>query len=128
MAGDLMCSPELAERVIRVIDGRWKMPVLYRLYGGDSDDFRAMRFSDLERAIPQISQKMLIHVLRELEQDGVVSRTIYPEVPPRVEYRLTAVGIELRPALRALLTWAELWMTAAPSKENQAKDSRELRS
>ena len=64
-----------------------------------------MRFSERERAIPAISQKMLIQQLRELERerDGIVLRTIYPQIPPRVEYQLTKVGIALRPALRALL-------------------------
>ena len=67
-----------------------------------------MRFSQLERAIPAISQKMLIQQLRELERDGIVLRTIYPQIPPKVEYELTKVGMALRPALRSLLAWATL--------------------
>jgi DNA-binding HxlR family transcriptional regulator len=62
-----------------------------------------------------ISQKMLIQQLRELERDGIVLRTIYPQIPPRVEYQLTKVGIALRPALRALLAWAALRKEAMPS-------------
>jgi DNA-binding HxlR family transcriptional regulator len=66
-----------------------------------------MRFSDLERAIPQASQKMLTQHLRELERDGIVTRTVYPEVPPRVEYRLTDQGRGLRPVFLSLLDWAD---------------------
>jgi DNA-binding HxlR family transcriptional regulator len=64
-------------------------------------------FSDLERAIPQASQKMLTQHLRELERDGIVTRTVYPEVPPRVEYRLTDQGRGLRPVFLSLLDWAD---------------------
>jgi hypothetical protein len=64
-----------------------------------------MRFSELERAIPVVSQKMLIQQLRELERDGIVQRAIHPQVPPKVEYKPTTVGKALRPALRALLAW-----------------------
>jgi DNA-binding HxlR family transcriptional regulator len=64
------------------------------------------RFSELERAIPAVSQKMLIQQLRELERDGIVTRTIYPQVPPKVEYQLTEWGRALCPALDALLEWA----------------------
>jgi DNA-binding HxlR family transcriptional regulator len=66
-----------------------------------------MRFSDLERAIPRASQKMLTQHLRELERDGVIARTVYPEVPPRVEYRLTDLGKRLRPVFLALADWAD---------------------
>jgi len=78
------------------------MPILAHLSGEES-----MRFSDLERAIPQASQKMLTQHLRELERDGIVARTIYPEVPPKVEYRLTDQGRGLRPVFLALLDWAD---------------------
>lgn len=65
-----------------------------------------MRFSDLERAIPEVTQKMLAQQLRQLEADGIVHRTVYPEVPPKVEYTLTSWGQSLCPALDALLKWA----------------------
>ena len=68
----------------KVLEGRWKLIVLFRLFGG-----KVLRFSDLERAIPAISQKMLIQQLRQMEVDGVVHRTVYQQVPPKVEYRLT---------------------------------------
>ena len=67
-----------------------------------------LRFSDLERAIPAVSQKMLIQQLRELERDGIVKRTAYPQVPPKVEYGLTDWGQAMCPALDALLEWAAL--------------------
>lgn len=88
--------------VIDLIDGRWKLVILFHLFGG-----KVLRFSDLERAIPGISQKMLAQQLRRLEADGLVERTVYPEVPPRVDYRMTAWGQSLCPALDALLAWFE---------------------
>jgi DNA-binding HxlR family transcriptional regulator len=65
-----------------------------------------LRFSELRRAMVGISQKMLIQQLRDLEKDGVVAREVYPEVPPKVEYKLTKDGMALRAALKALKSWA----------------------
>jgi DNA-binding HxlR family transcriptional regulator len=90
------------ERAIKMLDGRWKLLILFHLFGG-----KTLRFSDLERAIAGVSQKMLAQQLRQLERDGVVGRTVHPEVPPRVEYHLTEWGQSLCPALDKLLTWAE---------------------
>ena len=89
------------EEVIRILEGRWKLVILFHLFGG-----AVRRFSDLERAIPGISQKMLIQQLRQLEADGVVRRIVHPQVPPKVEYCLTDWGQALCPALDALLRWA----------------------
>ena len=108
------CAPEAAEEMFRILEGRWKMAILFHLFGGIDKKCQVMRFSELERAIPAISQKMLIQQLREFERDGIVLRTIYPQIPPRVEYQLTKVGIALRPALRALLAWAALRKEAMP--------------
>jgi len=108
------CAPEAAVEMFRILEGRWKMAILFHLFGGVDQQCRVMRFSELERAIPAISQKMLIQQLRELEHDGIVLRTIYPQIPPRVEYQLTKVGIALRPALRALVAWAALRKEAMP--------------
>lgn len=66
-----------------------------------------LRFSELERAIPTITQKMLGQQLRGMEADGIVVRTVYPQIPPKVEYSLTEWGQDLCPALDAILTWAE---------------------
>jgi DNA-binding HxlR family transcriptional regulator len=90
------------EQAINMLDGRRKLVILFHLFGK-----RTLRFSDLERAIPAISQKMLAQQLRQLEQDGIVTRVVHAEVPPRVEYHLTEWGEALCPALDALLTWAE---------------------
>jgi len=91
------------EDALKVLDGRWKLIILFHLFGG-----KVLRFSDLERAIPAISQKMLIQQLRQMEAAGVVRRTVYPQVPPKVEYCLTKWGQALCPALEGLLKWTEL--------------------
>ncbi|KAA3452383.1 MarR family transcriptional regulator [Mesorhizobium sp. SARCC-RB16n] len=100
-------TPDMAatgvEAALRMLEGRWKMVIIFHLF-----DRGTLRFSELERAIPAVSQKMLIQQLRELERDGIVSRTIYPEVPPKVEYSLTQWGQALCPALDMLLEWAAL--------------------
>lgn len=101
------CKAELA---LRVIQGRWKLLVLRELIEG------IQRFSALQRALPGVSQKVLTAQLRELEADGVVQRTVYPEVPPRVEYGLTALGRELIPVLEGLHAWGQQ-MAAGSSAE-----------
>ena len=78
-------------------------PDLFHLFGG-----RILRFSELERAILAIPQKMLIQQLRQMEHDGMVRRIVHHQVPPKVEYALTDWGQALRPALDALLKWAAL--------------------
>lgn len=88
--------------VFSILEGRWKLVILFQLFGG-----RVMRFSQLERAIPGVSQKMLAQQLRQLEKDGVVARIVHQEVPPRVEYHMTDWGQSLCPALDALLAWRE---------------------
>jgi DNA-binding HxlR family transcriptional regulator len=88
------------EDALKIVDGRWKLVILFHLFGG-----KVLRFSDLERAIPQISQKMLAQQLRQLEADGMVHRIVHPQVPPKVEYRLTDWGQSLCPALDSLLKW-----------------------
>ena len=90
------------ENILRILEGRWKLVILFHLFGG-----KVLRFSDLERAIPAISQKMLIQQLRQLEADGIVRRIVHHQVPPKVEYCLTDWGQALCPALDALLKWAE---------------------
>ena len=90
------------EHAINMLEGRWKLVILFHLFGGKS-----LRFSDLERAIPRISQKMLTQQLRQLEQDRIVTRIVHPVVPPKVEYHLTDWGQSLCPALDRLLRWAE---------------------
>jgi DNA-binding HxlR family transcriptional regulator len=89
-------------RAIAMLEGRWKLVILFHLFGG-----KTLRFSDLERAIDGISQKMLSQQLRQLEKDRIVMRIVHAEVPPRVEYHLTEWGQSLCPALDRLLTWSE---------------------
>ena len=102
-------TPDMAavgvEAALRMLEGRWKMVIIFHLF-----DKAVLRFSELERAIPGVSQKMLIQQLRELERDGIVERRVYPQVPPKVEYRLTDWGQALCPALDSLLEWAALRM------------------
>ncbi|HHE8493346.1 winged helix-turn-helix transcriptional regulator [Enterobacter ludwigii] len=99
-------SPETAasgvEQVLRMLEGRWKLIILFHLFDG-----KVQHYSDFEKLIPEISQKMLAQQLRQLEADGIVSRRVYPQVPPKVEYRLTEWGQALCPALDAMLKWAE---------------------
>jgi len=90
------------EEVLKLLEGRWKLIILFHLFDG-----KVQRYSDFEKLIPGISQKMLAQQLRQLEADGIVARKVYPQVPPRVEYRLTEWGQSLCPALDALLEWAE---------------------
>ena len=90
------------EQAIASLRGRWKLVILFHLFGG-----KVLRFSDLERAIPDVTQKMLAQQLRQLERDGMVRRIVHAQVPPKGEYALTAWGQALCPALDALLTWRE---------------------
>lgn len=88
-----------AESTLAVIGGRWKVPIVWHLFGG------TRRFSELRRALPRVTQKMLTQQLRELEKDGIVRRKVYAEVPPRVEYSLTHCGESLRPVVDAMCAW-----------------------
>lgn len=81
---------------------KWSLLAIYTL----NKQNQAMRFNELQREIPDISQKMLTVTLRTLEEDGYVTRTIYPEVPPRVEYALTERTKSLLPHINALIGWA----------------------
>lgn len=91
------------EQALKILEGKWKLLLLFHLFGG-----KVLRFSELERAIPAITQKMLIQQLRQMERDGVVRRIVHPQVPPKVEYGLTDWGQALCPVLDALLKWDDL--------------------
>jgi DNA-binding HxlR family transcriptional regulator len=86
-------------RAVRALEGKWKLYIIYHLIGG------TMRFGELRRAIPGVTQQMLTNHLRELEADGIVSRKVFPEVPPKVEYSLTPLGLELRTVTDGLTAW-----------------------
>jgi DNA-binding HxlR family transcriptional regulator len=87
------------EATLGVIGGRWKAAVLFQLSSGTK------RFGELRKLLPNVTQRMLTLQLRELEQDGLVRRTVYAEVPPRVEYDLTPWGESLGPILNAMCEW-----------------------
>lgn len=84
---------------VQVMGGRWKLPILMRLEKGKR------RFGELKKVIPNITERMLTLQLRELERAGIITRTVYPEVPPRVEYELTVLGSELIPICLQLHEW-----------------------
>lgn len=88
-----------AEYTLNVISGRWKVIILWHLFGGTK------RFSELQRGIEGVTQKMLAQQLRELESHGVLTRTVYPQVPPKVEYALTPLGRSLQPVVKAMCEW-----------------------
>src|SRR5258706_6744338 len=75
------------EDVLRILEGRWKLMILFHLFGG-----HVRRFSELRRAIPAVSEKMLIQQLRQMERDGIIRRFVHQQVPPKVEYSLTDWG------------------------------------
>ena len=92
------------EAALDVIGGKWKPLILWAL--GDE----VMRFGQLQKELPGVNTKMLTKQLRELEEDGVTRRTVYPEVPPRVEYAMTDFGRTLIPILQALCTWGAQYL------------------
>ncbi len=95
------CSNAPVQTTLDVIGGKWKPLILWLL------SENTMRFSELKKSIPGITQKMLTQQLRYMERDGLISRTIYPEIPPRVEYAVTDHGKTLGPVLEAMRKWGE---------------------
>ena len=89
---------------LRVLEGKWKIVIIFQLFAAKEP----LRFSELERRVEGVNQKMLIQQLKELEKDGIVTRTIYPQVPPRVEYALSGMGLALGPSIEALIDWTFL--------------------
>lgn len=102
-----------AEFTLARIGGRWKIPLIFHLMPA------AKRFSELLRAMPGVTQKMLTQQLREMERDGLVRREVYAQVPPKVEYSLTALGASLGPVVEAMCRWGE-----AHGKKESAKEAR----
>ena len=87
--------------ILSRLGDKWSMLVLVTLHANGT-----MRFGDIHRTIDDISQRMLTVTLRTLESDGFVSRKVYPEIPPRVEYKLTIAGQSLMPHIQSLVDWA----------------------
>ena len=99
-----------AETAISLLGSKWKLLILRELFKG------MRRFGELARSVPGISQKMLTQQLRKMEEDGLVSRKIYPEVPPRVEYSLTGIGSSLKPVLDAMHKWGTKYVMQRGAK------------
>ncbi|MGW6123887.1 winged helix-turn-helix transcriptional regulator [Nocardia sp. NPDC055165] len=95
---DFDCPVEVT---LDVIGGKWKGMIVFQLSEGTA------RFTEMRRAMTHVTQRMLTAQLRELERDGVLTRTVYPEVPPRVEYELTEFGRGLVPIIELMETWGE---------------------
>src|ERR1700726_55591 len=103
---------------LATITGKWKLEILWLL------NQRVLRFGELRRAVPGITQHMLTAQLRELESDGLIRRTIFAEVPPRVEYAITPVAQALKPVIDAVFTW---WRNhgSAASKRTKLPPNRD---
>lgn len=101
-----------AERALKVIAGRWKAVILYHLFDGPK------RLSELRRLAPNASQKVLVQQLREMEEHGLVDREIYRQVPPRVDYTATALGLSLEPVITSLCEWGRRHATELDELES----------
>ncbi len=94
------CAPGCPiEATLDLIDGKWKAIILYHLLDG------TLRFGEMKKRLSKITQRMLTRQLRELEEVGLISRTVFAQVPPRVDYALTPRGRTLEPVIRALWMW-----------------------
>ncbi|ARO29376.1 transcriptional regulator protein [Rhizobium sp. NXC14] len=102
------------EATLSYLDGKWKGVILFHLMKG------TLRFNELRRKLPAVTQRMLTKQLRELEGSGLVSRTVFPVVPPRVEYAMTPLGMTLKPVVDALAAWGDDYVFCNP-------EGRELR-
>lgn len=98
---DFYTSKDLA---LSVIGGRWKIAIIWALLHESP-----LRLSELQRQFPDINQRTLIRQLRELEEDNIIQRTIYPVVPPKVDYTLTELGLSLEPVVTAICDWGDLF-------------------
>ncbi|RYG39408.1 transcriptional regulator [bacterium] len=108
-------SPCPVETTLRIVGGKWKAVILFRLVEGKK------RFSELKRLLPGATQQMLTQQLRELERDGIVHREVYAEVPPRVEYSLTELGYTLEPVLNLMSGWGQTYRDQNGTIADQAR-------
>jgi len=101
------------EAALDIIGGKWKAILIFHILDGTK------RFSDFGRLLPGLSPRILTTQLRELEADGVIARTVYPQVPPKVEYSITPFGQTLQPMLHELALWSDMHVKPrlAPSRE-----------
>lgn len=113
---DYGCAPGCpVEATLDLIDGKWKGVILFHLLDGE------VRFNELRRRLGQITQRMLTRQLRELEESGLVVRTVYPQVPPKVEYALSDDGRSLAPVIAALHTWGTGWLARRAARPTLAQ-------
>ncbi len=108
-------NPSFAAAV-KVLGNKWKLLIVGNLLE------RPWRFNELRKALAGISQKVLTTCLRALEEDKILTRTVFPEIPPRVEYALTEVGKELRPVIEALVPFGERHSDLFPAAEEEAEE------
>lgn len=107
---DELCCP--VQTTLNLIGGKYKTLIVWNLFG------RTLRFSQLQRAIPYATAKMLTQQLRELERDGLIERTVYAQVPPKVEYSLTKSGKSLEPILQSIYAWGTAYLETQGVKAN----------
>ena len=107
---DVLYCP--VETTLKLIGGKYKTLIVWNLFD------KTLRFSELQRAVPRATAKMLTQQLRELERDGLIVRRVYPVVPPKVEYKLTERGQSLRPILQAIFTWGMGYLNDKGLKAN----------
>lgn len=99
---------------LSVIDGRWKIAIVYHLLQN-----KRLRLSELQNKLPDINQRMLIRQLRELEQDKILERTVYPVVPPKVDYRLTEIGLKLDKVVFSICDWGDDFLDTVKSSNHR---------
>jgi DNA-binding HxlR family transcriptional regulator len=105
-------------KALTLISGKWKLEILWRLYN------RTHRFGELMKAIPGVTQHMLTRQLRELEADGLITRTVFAEVPPRVDYSMTEATNALEPTIQALMQWWQEHGKAAQARNETDEQGR----
>ena len=114
--GNYRCHFELT---LQLIGGKWKLLVIYFLSLQE-----VIRFSQLRRSLPEISERMLVRQLRELEEDGLVHRKVYGTVPPRVDYSLTPLGVSLVPIMESLKAWGNMYEKSHSQTEPDHGDTK----
>ena len=103
-----MCPVDYA---FKRIGGKYKARILWHIHGNE-----VLRYGELKRTLPDITTKMLTQTLRELEEDTLINRKVFPEVPPKVEYTLTNIGTELIPSIKQLMEWGDKQMKKKKTK------------
>ena len=118
MASEAVNMHEEMRRAFALLSGKWKLEIMWLL------SQRLHRFGELRKAIPGITQHMLTAQLRELEADGLVTRTVFAEVPPRVEYEITDKARALGPTMEALTAWWTQYGSTLPPKEGSGRKAK----